>query len=194
MAVFVVTTSVDENNAGATVGSPGGTGLSLREALALAGSAAGPDTIKFNSSLSNLTLSLGQLRVESDVTIDGDTNGDGSGDVTIDARGSSRVFLFASGTSTLSNLTITGGNGSEGGGGVLVTGGSVTITNSTIARNHGGDSGGGVFAFGSVKLIGNPIRDNDSDSFGRCIRFFAGGRVDMIGGYVRDYDADVWGA
>lgn len=132
MAVFFVTTSADESNAGATVGNPGGAGLSLREALALAGSSAGPDTIKFNGSLSNLTLSLGQLRVESDVTIDGDTNGDGSADVTIDARGSSRVFLFASGTSALSSLAITGGNDS-GGGGVLVTGGNVTITNSTIS-------------------------------------------------------------
>ena len=45
MADFTVTTLDDENDAGATVGSPGGAGLSLREALTLANGAAGADNI-----------------------------------------------------------------------------------------------------------------------------------------------------
>ena len=46
-AGIVVTTAVDENNAGATPSAPGGTGLSLREAIAFANGQAGHDVISF---------------------------------------------------------------------------------------------------------------------------------------------------
>jgi hypothetical protein len=42
---FVVTTRIDEDDVGATVTDPGGTGLSLREALRLTDATPGPDTI-----------------------------------------------------------------------------------------------------------------------------------------------------
>ena len=47
MAQFIVTTDIDENDGGATVANPGGQGLSLREAIALANAAPGADEIVF---------------------------------------------------------------------------------------------------------------------------------------------------
>jgi hypothetical protein len=48
---FVVTTGVDENDAGATVAAPGGAGLSLREAINLANGTAGHQVITFASGI-----------------------------------------------------------------------------------------------------------------------------------------------
>ena len=53
---IVVTTAADENDSGATPGSPGGTGLSLREAILYANGRAGRDTITFQGPM---TLSPG---------------------------------------------------------------------------------------------------------------------------------------
>ena len=93
MADFVVTTSADEADNGATVASPGGTGLSLREAIALANADPSTiDTITFDASLSGDTLYLGafggsgeDLEITSSLTIDGDINGNGIGEITISA-------------------------------------------------------------------------------------------------------------
>ena len=49
MANFVVTTNIDEFDTGASVGDPGGTGLSLREAIILSNESAGENTITFAS-------------------------------------------------------------------------------------------------------------------------------------------------
>ncbi len=49
--LLLVTTAVDENNAAATPGSPGGTGFSLREALTYANTTAGKQSIGFASQM-----------------------------------------------------------------------------------------------------------------------------------------------
>src|SRR5262245_12882736 len=101
MTTFVVTTLIDENDSGASAGDPGGAGLSLREALALANTAADADTIKFDASLAGgtISLALGELVIASDVTIDGDSVGnDNKADITIDAHHASRVFDVTAGT------------------------------------------------------------------------------------------------
>jgi len=90
MANYTVTTLTDETNVGATVGAPGGTGLSLREALTLANGngSAETDTITFAALLSGGTLFLtqGRLPITTDgIEIDGDINGDDTADITIDA-------------------------------------------------------------------------------------------------------------
>jgi hypothetical protein len=48
---LIVTTNADENDAGATVAAPGGTGLSLREAITIANASAGSQTITFQSGI-----------------------------------------------------------------------------------------------------------------------------------------------
>ena len=87
MITYVVTTLTDENDPGATVAVPGGTGLSLREAITLANAAAGADTIAFAAGLSGGTIRLtnaaGTLVVTNTLTVDGDINNDGSADITI---------------------------------------------------------------------------------------------------------------
>ena len=96
MANFIVTTLSDEldsTNPNATLADFGGAGdLSLREALVLANAAVGADTITFAAGLAGQTLTLtqGVLIIASDVTIDGDVNGDNKADITI-ARTMSRA-------------------------------------------------------------------------------------------------------
>ena len=83
---YIVTTLIDENDAGATVGTPGGTGLSLREAVALANTTAGDDTIVFHASLAGGTLRLTstiEISAAETLTIDGDTNDNGTPNITI---------------------------------------------------------------------------------------------------------------
>ena len=98
MATFTVTTLADENDSGATTGSPGGTGLSLREALTLANAAPTVDTIQFDAGLfddaatDRIILTNGELAITDTVTIDGDTNGDDIADVTISGNNASRIF------------------------------------------------------------------------------------------------------
>ncbi|UTW54670.1 S-layer family protein [Kordiimonas sp. SCSIO 12610] len=148
MTTFTVTTLADENDAGATAAAPGGTGLSLREALALANANPDEDTIEFAPGLLGGTITLGgtQLTITTSVTIDGDIDGDGSADITIDADGLSRVFqVQGGGSSELFALVITGGDPGNGGnmdgGGVRVQGAGteLLIDNSTLTGNATSD-------------------------------------------------------
>ncbi|MDM8566508.1 Calx-beta domain-containing protein [Candidatus Halobeggiatoa sp. HSG11] len=129
---------------------------SLRQAITAANSTSGNDTI----TLSNTTYELsgssgnddnsgGDLDIFSsnndDLTIEG--NG-----ATIDGKGIDRVFHIVSGTGTvtMNNLTITGGDTSSestaAGGGIFNNSNNNTlvINNSTISDNTSGENGGGI--------------------------------------------------
>jgi hypothetical protein len=124
-----------------------------------------------------------------DVVITGDANGDditvpgtfvtdvdasftGFGTNDINLLGdNSRVIRFSDsnayeGTLTLSDLTITGGNGSQGrGGGIIATGGSLTLTNSHVRGNStttlGTSSGQGGGILGRrIRLINSVVSEN----------------------------------
>src|SRR5262245_10736087 len=106
MATFTVTTLVDENDAGATVGSPGHTGLSLREAIALTNAGTGGDTINFAPNLSGtIRLANGTLSISKAVTIDGDGHILITGDVSDDDTtvGSSDVTDIVLSAATLAD-------------------------------------------------------------------------------------------
>jgi CSLREA domain-containing protein len=131
---------------------------SLREAIATVSS---EDTITFDSSLSGGTIQLGSTlnliqnmtidgsALASKITVSGDTDSNGTGDV--------RVFFVHSGmTVTLDSLIITKGNGTApsiedsitGGGGILNNSGynpgaALTVKNSIISGNSA-DEGGGI--------------------------------------------------
>ena len=93
MTDYVVDTRSDVVDAGDDV-------LSLREALAQAGTHAGADTITFSQSVftpgdSTIVLTQGQLSITQaggPVTIQGDLDGNHTADVTIDAGGQSVVL------------------------------------------------------------------------------------------------------
>ena len=131
----------------------------LRQAIA---DAASGDTILFDSSLSGATIHLASTlnivqnmtidgsALASKITVSGDSDSDGSGDV--------RVFYIHSGmTVTIDSLIITKGNGTSanmedsttGGGGIQNNSGNtsgvvLTVKNSIISGNSA-DTGGGIY-------------------------------------------------
>ena len=107
MTTFTVTTTAD-------LVDPNDGELSLREAVTKANATAAADTINFDAVLEGTTLLLtgGELAISRDLTIDGDSNNDGS-EVTLSAGHASRLLHIA-GTGTdvsLRDLTLTEGRG-----------------------------------------------------------------------------------
>ncbi len=137
MATFTVTTGADTTDANDGQ-------LSLREALALAADTTEADRIVFETSVQRVGLeSFLQVVEGSDVTIDGDTDGNGFFDVTIDGGGSTGLFGIAEGGAlALEGLRLTGGanSGNNGGPGAPGTGGD------------GGDGTDGAIIFNSGAL------------------------------------------
>jgi hypothetical protein len=166
MDTFTVTSNLDVTDANDGL-------LTLREALA---AAADGDRIEFDASLagSTITLAQGQLLIDKDITIDGDTDGDGKADITLSGdrngdgvanTGDTRVILTEDGTDvTLSSLTITNGF-SNSGAGVLARG-DLTLVNSTISNSESTGSGGGLTAFAQLLVVNSAIIGNTANNFG----------------------------
>ncbi|WP_262692959.1 beta strand repeat-containing protein [Kordiimonas aestuarii] len=135
-----------------------GLGLSLLEAIGLAQDG---DTIVFDALLSGDTITDAvTYEIDNSITINGDIDGDGTPDITIDANGYN-TFLFevySSGTDvTLNGLTITGVDG-----GIAVyagTGTDLTISDSVITGNTaitpGIVSNGADVTLDGVRVEGN---------------------------------------
>ena len=159
MATFTVDTLLDVTDATDGV-------TSLREALVLAAGSGGPDIVQFDPSLAGtITLTQGTLVADSDVAINGDVDGDGSPDVTIDANGTSRVIsVIGAGTDVdLSGLVFTGGQASSGGALRAYSGTSVDITGSVITGNSASLEGGGIFNDDStVSISASTISGNSA--------------------------------
>jgi len=107
---LVVTTAADTVDAGDGV-------TSLREAVEAANTAEMGGIITFSPELAGETLVLegGTLTLTGLVSIDGDTDGDGSGDITIDGNGD-QIFQIAADSAVveLLGLTLTGGLAGDG--------------------------------------------------------------------------------
>jgi hypothetical protein len=168
MATYTVTTLDDElgsSNPNATLADFGGANdLSLREALVLAAQDAAADTITFAATLTGvqdgtINLTLGQLFVGQDVSIDGQVGG--ASNIAIDGGGATRLFFIDSGTVGLRNLSLQngfakggdggsgfggGGGGGLGAGGALFvrTGAALELQDVVLAGNaaKGGNGGG----------------------------------------------------
>jgi len=101
---YHVTTALDESDAGATVESPGGTGLSLREALGLANAAAGVQSITFEP---GLTIVLGAgLGVTDGVEIRG--NGTALACAAVGGSSDCLSLAAAAGSTVIAGLTLSG--------------------------------------------------------------------------------------
>jgi len=155
----VVTTLVDENNVNP------GNGLSLREALA---SVFTGDTITFAPALSGgtITLTNGQLTVDTDVTIDASSLSSG---ITVVGNGSSRVLEIASGkTASLKSLSISHGRASgasapaNSGGGIYNHGGTLTLSLVTFDDNQATGQGGALYNAAGTATVSNCTFTNNS--------------------------------
>jgi hypothetical protein len=151
------------------------------------------------------------------VTIDGDTDGDGSADVTVDGGNVFRVFHATSGTSTLDSLTIAKGYGvnrdapstpGKGGGLFISSGATVHVTDSTLSGNAAGNTfgesppatfGGAVFNAGTVTLSNSTLSGNSARSGGGLYNAgtatltnttLSGNRATEFGGGVVNYTGD----
>ena len=119
-----------------------------------------------NGGTIRLDAALGELVIASDIAIDGDTDGDSaSGDITIDAQGNSRVFNVTGGSSTIDGLVITGGSDDDGGGVSVADGAALAVTNSSISGNNG-SQGGGIYNRGTLTLTDTTVSDNAALSNG----------------------------
>ena len=168
---FVVSNSIDENDGNYSSGH-----LSLREALALAAVRPGTDTITFASSLfssgpATITLSLGELTLDSNVTI----TGPGAGTLSISGNNLTRVFEENAGvTATIKDLKITGGNTNAGGG--IFASGSLTLDHATVFNNTATSQGGGIYLWntGYLSLVDSTVDGNHAGASGGGIFVYAG--------------------
>jgi FG-GAP-like repeat len=207
-ANFVVTTLADNPYDGGTLAQElaEGNGLSLRQALGLANQdPTANDVITFAPDLiggstpgvnNGVLLLTNGLEINSNVTIDGDINGDGTPDITIDGQGTSTDLFVTGGRVTLNGLTLTGayafagggvslyrggyapvdvtishsiitGNQAHYGGGISVdTGDSLLLTNSVISGNKANYVGGGIANKGSLELLDTAVSGNTSNYIG----------------------------
>ncbi len=224
--VFTVTTANDELDAtgsGLTLADMGGADdLSLREAIALADQVPEiADTITFDASLFDgepadvIRLTLGTLTLSTDVTINGDLNGDGVADVTIsgDAGGNDAltadpdgrvisdidqtlsdgtdtdnvgVFVVTGAAVGLEGLIITGGVTGQGGGIYADTDSTLTVTRSSVSGNRAVSDGGGIFSAGRVTISDSTVAGNGAASGGGL---YTAGEADLTETVIANNDA-----
>src|SRR4051794_21161488 len=123
-----------------------------------------------------ITLTQGDLLLtQQNLTIESEP---GQPAATISGGGVSRIFEVASGASvTLSNLTLTGGNGranngrpeshpDRGGAAVVDAGGALTVNNCTITGNAVAQFGGGIENFGTLALTHTTLSGNSAANSG----------------------------
>jgi len=154
---------------------------SLREAIGqvCSGTTITFDTAGVFATAQTITLSLGELSVGRNVTIDGPDAA--INHVTVSGNNASRVFNINSGkTVTIREMTITGGNNVGNGGGILNDHGTLTLNNMTISGNAG-SSGGGVHVDGttsgsaSLTVSNSTISGNTSTASGGGIHVTGSG-------------------
>ena len=142
-----------------------GGGLSLREALAFTNANGLTNNIDFQIGLTGtMILTLGQLSIASDLTIDGDTNNDNAADITISGNNSSRIFNISGSLTdaTLLSLTLTDGLGASqfgstrGGAIHAISTSSLTIEDSSVL-NSSADYGGGILTAYTDMTISNTL-------------------------------------
>jgi CSLREA domain-containing protein len=135
---------------------------SLREAIAAANVDAGASNITFALPPdSTITLSNGELTINSNLTIDGTS----SPRLIVDANNTSRVFVVNAGVeATIANLTATKGHDirfvSSGGGGIF-NAGTLTLTNVTVSNSTATlGNGGGILNSGTLNMANSTLNNN----------------------------------
>ena len=145
---------------------------SLREAIfyvsvgATTGSEVTLSNALFSGVPTRITLSEGQLVINTDLTI----TGPGAEQLAVDAEQKSRVFYVMGDSidATLYGLTITGGQTTGCGGGVYLRSGTLAVIQSTIGGNLAEESsGGGIYNYdGTLTVTQSTISGNSAESSG----------------------------
>jgi len=175
--VITVATTADEENGDTTdiltlLANPGGAGISLREAIIATNNTnigATPDRIILPSG--TYLLGASALPGVSDALL---ITGGGARTTTVDAQNSFRVFDISNNTTTMTGLTIQGGNSFDGGG-VYVQGGStLNLTDVRLTGNVAtGQSGGAIHVHGSLNL-NRVLLDNNTAGDGGALGIHGG--------------------
>ncbi|MEG4121836.1 choice-of-anchor Q domain-containing protein, partial [Microcoleus sp. N9_B4] len=188
MATVIVTT-LDDLVDGTTTNittlnaTPGGAGISLREAIAAANNTAGADTIDLTGVAGTilLTNASGALPITDSVTI----NGPGASNLTVSGNNAVQVFNIsgAGTTANIDSITIANGRIITNGGGIAVgTGSTLNLSNSTVSGNRAtgapaaNGKGGGIYNNGTLTVTNSTISGNSAT--------FNGGGINNFGGTV----------
>ena len=138
--------------------------VTLREAIIASNTNPGTQNIYIDASLAGETILLGgtQLQLTDDVTI----ANLGTSSVTIDGNMTSRIFYVNGGvTAYISGLTISNGNVTANGGGILNFG-TLTIYRSTISGNTAGEYDGGISNWsGTLTVTNSTISGNTATNY-----------------------------
>ncbi len=182
----------------------------LREALVIANRSAEEHTITFDDALAGGTITLGgtQLLIKSNITIDGDTNGDDVADITISGNGESRVLQIESGTATINSLKVTGGyelgtsaeSGDHRGGGIAIDRDATVFINDSAIIGNTANIAGGIYNYGTTvirntEISGNTAIGNSDDGGGAVIGGVQNyGKLNLIGSLISENTSDYGGA
>jgi CSLREA domain-containing protein len=194
---FTVTTTADTSDADLGDGTcaDADSACSLRAALEEANALGGETTVNLPAGAYALTTG-NQLFVTEDVTI----VGAGARTTTIEQAGQQRVIEIGSSTTTMSGVTITGGEtgfddsndpNAGVGGGVWVAGdGTLDLVDVSVSGNSASTSGGGIDSDGAVDIFASTIANNSvSDDNDLEI----GGGIDDFGTSLTIVDSTIAG-
>ncbi len=164
------------NQASGNLASTLGINASTPWELHVKGSPAGPTNTISSNALINVVPGINYLKII----------GEGSG-ATISANSKGRVLYVAGSTSvTVENVTLTGGNTNQDGGGVHVArNGSLTLKSGTsITGNTTSTKGGGIYCDGTLTMEGGTISANNISGKGKGVYIDEHGSFTMEDGSI----------
>lgn len=190
--LIVVSTSVDENDADYSFGD-----LSLREAIVIAGDVnhPGANTIAFDTSVrgSTSTLTLGQLAINSDVSI----IGPGISEYALQGRISSadRIFSISPGvTAAISTLKLIGGRAPGiGDGGAVYNQGVLKLNSILVSGNIAARYGGGILNAGDLTLDSVVVDGNQSNRGAGIYQVGALAHLEILDSTIKNNIATAYG-
>jgi len=169
---------------GATIEVTTNTDAALRAAFTTANGLAGPQTICIDSGLGPITLGGTELVYNAATTPALTLQGNG---VTISGANTSRILNVAA-PLILDGVNVTDGSSPTGFGGAVFAGGTITMIDSTVSGNTTSSAGGvgGVFAAGSATLTNSAITGNTATATSSYGGLFANGSATLTNSSISD--------
>ena len=190
---FIVDTLDDENDGNLLPGH-----LCLREALQYVAEngTIDFDPSLFSGSMASITLALGELRIEKNLTL----YGPGANLLTVDADGASRaLFIGEDVTVSMEGITFTGGmvEDEDGAGLHIGAGSTVTLLGVCVRGNEAVDTnsalderGGGIYSAADLRLENSTVAENWAGDSGGGV-YNDGGTVTLVNSTLSGNEADL---